>query len=185
MRYLGKSWFIAICFFILIKPGCISGMAMLAPLDTLLNLFRILLVLYALMVFAKNMLVLPKFDVITVREDTGASLIKELTGQDCPVVVDPTLLLTANQWVDLLKIEQPLIQDKYVLAYFIGAAEEHRKKARAYAQTHNLKLIILPNIDEIVQADTEYADEPLYDAGPDDFVNLIKNAEAVFTDSFH
>lgn len=60
MRYFGKSWFIAICFFILIKPGCISGMAMLAPLDTLLNLLRILLVLYALMVFAKNMLVLPK-----------------------------------------------------------------------------------------------------------------------------
>lgn len=60
MRYFGKSWFIAISFFILIKPGCISGMAVLAPLDTLLNLLRILLVLYALIVFAKNMLVLPK-----------------------------------------------------------------------------------------------------------------------------
>lgn len=128
---------------------------------------------------------LEKFDVVTVREDTGASLIKELTGKDCPVVVDPTLLLTANQWIELLKIERPLIQGKYVLAYFIGAAEEHREKARAYAKAHNLKLVILPNIDEIVKADTEYADEPLYDAGPDDFVNLIKNAEAVFTDSFH
>lgn len=128
---------------------------------------------------------LEKFDAITVREDTGASLIKELTGMDCPVVVDPTLLLTANQWVELLKIERPLIQDKYVLAYFIGAAEEHRIKARAYAHAHNLKLVILPNIDEIVAADTEYADVPLYDAGPDDFVNLIRNAEAVFTDSFH
>lgn len=60
MRYFGKSWFIAICFFILIKPGCISGMAILAPLDALLNLLRILLVLYALMVFAKSMLVLHK-----------------------------------------------------------------------------------------------------------------------------
>lgn len=128
---------------------------------------------------------LEKFDVVTVREDTGASLIKELTGKNCPVVVDPTLLLTANQWIELLKIERPLIRGKYVLAYFIGATEEHREKARAYAKAHNLRLVILPNIDEIVKADTEYADEPLYDAGPDDFVNLIKNAEAVFTDSFH
>lgn len=128
---------------------------------------------------------LNKFDTITVREDTGAGLIKELTGNDCPVVVDPTLLLTANQWVEFLKIEKPLIQEKYVLAYFIGVAEEHRKKAKEYAQDHNLKLVLLPNIDEIVEADTEYADIPLYHAGPDDFVNLIKNAEAVFTDSFH
>lgn len=128
---------------------------------------------------------LEKFDVITVREDTGVKLIKELTGKDCPVVVDPTLLLTANQWVELLKIERPLIQGEYVLGYFIGAAEEHRKKARAYAKANHIKFVILPNIDEVVKADTEYADEALYDVGPDDFVNLIKNAQTIFTDSFH
>lgn len=128
---------------------------------------------------------LRQFDTITVREDAGAGMIKELTGKDCPVVVDPTMLLTANQWVELLKIKQSLIHGKYVLAYFIGATKEHRKKAREYAQTHNMKLVILPDIDEIVAADMEYADVGLYDVGPDDFINLIKNAEAVFTDSFH
>ena len=112
-------------------------------------------------------------------------MVQELTGKTCPVVVDPTLLLTAEQWVNLLKIDQPLIEGDYVLGYFIGATETHRKKAKEYAQAHGLKLIILPNIDEIVPADTKYADETLYDVGPDGFVNLIKNAEAVFTDSFH
>lgn len=59
MKYFRQSWFIALCFFILIKPGCISGMAVLAPLDTFLNLLRILLVLFELMVLIKCMLVMP------------------------------------------------------------------------------------------------------------------------------
>ena len=60
MRYFRQSWFIALCFFILIKPGCISGMAVLAPLDTVLNLLRILLVLFEILVFMKSMLVVQK-----------------------------------------------------------------------------------------------------------------------------
>lgn len=60
MRYFRQSWFIALCFFILIKPGCISGMSVLAPLDTVLNLLRILLVLFEILVFIKSMSVVQK-----------------------------------------------------------------------------------------------------------------------------
>lgn len=128
---------------------------------------------------------LKKFHILTARENMGAELVKELTGRDCPVVVDPTLLLDAEQWVHFLGLQQPLVREKYVLVYFIGATESHRRIAKKYAQETGAKLIILPNIDEIVPADTTYSDIALYNVGPDGFVNLIQNAEAIFTDSFH
>ena len=77
MKYFSKPWFVAICFIILMKPGCVSGMDVLAPLDALLNLLRILLVLYALMVFGKSMLVLPINQLLLAFLLVGASILWE------------------------------------------------------------------------------------------------------------
>ena len=38
------------------------------------------------------------FDRLSVRERDGAKLIKQLTGQDATVLVDPTLMVTADSW---------------------------------------------------------------------------------------
>ena len=40
-------------------------------------------------------------------------------------------------------------------------------------------------MDEFVKSDESYADETPYDIDPADFLNLIRNAEYVCTDSFH
>jgi len=128
---------------------------------------------------------LMKFDVITARENIGAELVKEITGTDCAVVADPTLLLTKEQWEKLLGEESNHLEEKYVFAYFIGANEKHRKMAKEYAESRGYRVILLPHIGEIVDADEKYADIAPYDISPVDFVNLIKNAETVFTDSFH
>ena len=54
MRYFRNPNFISFCFLILIKPGCISGIPVLGILDTLLNMIRIMLVLFTLIVLFKN-----------------------------------------------------------------------------------------------------------------------------------
>ena len=41
---------------------------------------------------------LESFSHISVRERQGREIVKEITGKDVPVVLDPTLLLTAEQW---------------------------------------------------------------------------------------
>lgn len=125
------------------------------------------------------------FDTLTVRENEGATIVKELAGVNAEVVVDPTLLLSADNWVNMLGIAQPTLNEKYVMGYFIGNSESHRQVARAYADQIGAKLVILPHIGEFVDADEKYADFTPYDIGPAEFVNLIKNADAVFTDSFH
>lgn len=125
------------------------------------------------------------FDTVTTRENRGKEIVKELTGRECSVVVDPTLLLSAEEWERLLGICKPVYKEKYVFSYFIGSSIEHRQFARKYADSIGAKLIILPNVSEVVPADLEYSDYAPYDVGPSEFVNLIKNSEAVFTDSFH
>ena len=59
MRYFRNPNFISFCFLILIKPGCISGIPVLGILDTLLNMIRIMLVLFTLIVLFKNAQLLP------------------------------------------------------------------------------------------------------------------------------
>ena len=46
-------------------------------------------------------------------------------------------------------------------------------------------IIALTHLDEFVKSDEGYADETPYDIDPADFLNLIRNAEYVCTDSFH
>ena len=59
MRYFRNPNFISFCFLILIKPGCISAIPALGILDTLLNMIRIMLVLFTLVVLFKNAQLLP------------------------------------------------------------------------------------------------------------------------------
>lgn len=48
-----------------------------------------------------------------------------------------------------------------------------------------LKVYDIPHVDEFVPADVEFGDEHLYDIDPEQFVNLIRHADYVCTDSFH
>lgn len=128
---------------------------------------------------------LNRMDVMTAREQRGSELVTQLTGKECPVVADPTLLLTKQQWINHLKLDTAKEKAPYVFAYFLGENEEHRKIAQEYAKHHGCKLVILPHVNSVVPADILYSDEAPYNVTPKDFVELIANARAVFTDSFH
>lgn len=128
---------------------------------------------------------LDKFDTLTVREIRGAEIVEQLTSKQCPVVVDPTLLLSKEEWESSLPLQEPFVKEKYVFSYFIGENEKHRSIAKSFANANGYKLVILPNIGGAVPSDEQYADIAPYCVAPNDFVNLIKNAECVFTDSFH
>ena len=41
---------------------------------------------------------------LSVREESGAKIIKELTGKDVPVLIDPTLMLTKEKWLSIAKM---------------------------------------------------------------------------------
>ncbi len=113
---------------------------------------------------------------LSVREDAGAKIIRELTGRDAAVLLDPTFGLTAEQWLSFAKKPENCPQGKYVFCYFLG---NRTKKYNRYIQQYAKQ-----NSCQIVDA-YDVHDMTYFDIDPQEFVWLLANAEAVFTDSFH
>lgn len=127
---------------------------------------------------------LGKFDFISCRENSGCKIINTLTSKKAQVVLDPTLMVERDVW-DNLSGGKQIVDEKYVFCYFIGTNPLHRQKAKEIADTLGCKTVCLPHINSYVEADENYADYTLCDVDPAGFVNLIKNAEYICTDSFH
>lgn len=121
---------------------------------------------------------------ISVREESGQKLVQKIVDRRVPVVCDPTLLFTGDEWLEIQK-KEPIIEDKYILCYFLGNNPPHREFAKRLKAETGCKIVALTHLDEFVKSDEGYADETPYDIDPADFLNLIRNAEYVCTDSFH
>ena len=127
---------------------------------------------------------LNRINYISVREDSGCKIVKELTDKEATLVCDPTMLLTKEEW-DELQNKEPIIKEKYILCYYLGKNIEHRKFAERLREKTGYKIVSLNHADEYVKYSDKFADIIPYDIGPKEFINLIKNAEYVCTDSFH
>lgn len=132
----------------------------------------------------KATIFLKKIKHIGVREESGQKLVKKLAGRNVPVVCDPTLLFTGDEWMKIQK-KEPIIKGKYILCYFLGNNLPHREFAEKLKKETGCKIVALTHLDEFVKSDEGYADETPYNIDPADFLNLIRNAEYVCTDSFH
>ena len=127
---------------------------------------------------------LRRIDYISVRETRGAEIVKELTGRDAVVALDPTLLFTGDEWKSIFP-EEKIIDGPYIFAYFLGENPEHREAVNQLRESTGLKVVTVPFMDQFVKNDLEFGDEALYHVGPVDFLNLIRGAEYICTDSFH
>ena len=113
---------------------------------------------------------------LSVREDRGKEIIEELTGRkDAEVLIDPTMMLTAEEWDKVSKKPRKLTTDKYILNYFLGNLSEKRRKEIENVATQNGCTII--NLMD--------KNDPLYASGPSEFLYLVKNAFMICTDSYH
>lgn len=127
---------------------------------------------------------LDRINYLSVREEAGCKLVKELSSNEATLVCDPTLLLTKDEWMEIQR-EEPIIKEKYILCYFLGSNIEHRKFAERLKEETGCKIVSLNHADEYVKYSDIFADETPYDVGPAEWINLIRNAEYVCTDSFH
>ncbi len=116
---------------------------------------------------------------VSVREEVGRKLIKDLTGRDVPVVLDPTLLMTKEEW-DILKTCDK--RSGYVLCYFLDSTSDEviRKIEEICLQDNKTIINIGGPISQ--SGKVEVVDES---AGPSEFLGLIENAAMIFTDSYH
>lgn len=109
---------------------------------------------------------------LSVREQAGADLIEQLTGRKAEVHLDPTLLLTADEWRSVSRKPTWYHGGEYLLTYFLG-----RRPAQIDAIAEELGLTVVNLLDENVYEH--------YVTGVDEFLWAIDHASLVYTDSFH
>ena len=122
---------------------------------------------------------LKKFDFISLREFQGQKIVKSLTGEDCPVLCDPTMLLTEAQWTEIASPQ--VIDGNYCLIYMLSYHKDYWNHAEKFARNLGLKIVMIPVTKESYESDAILAK----DIGPEQWVSLVKNARLVLTDSFH
>lgn len=127
---------------------------------------------------------LSRMDFISVRENSGKKLVESLSDKSAEVVVDPVLLLDKEDW-DREIPDKRLYDEPYIFAYFLGKSPEYRNAVTEFARKKGLKIVTSHHMDSYNKADESFGDYAPFDVGPAEFVNLIRNAEYVFTDSFH
>lgn len=109
---------------------------------------------------------------ISVRERKGAEIVKQLTGRDADVTLDPTLLLSRDNWLKVIRKPNICLEKKYICAYFLG---ELPNAVHDFAKSKGLRIYKLNSLDE----------KELYTIDPAEFLYMIQNATYVLTDSFH
>ena len=127
------------------------------------------------------------FKAISTREESSTKLINKAIGTEkCITVLDPTLLVERDLWDELATSENKY-DESYVFVYMLRGTKKQRKLIADYAKSKGLKIITMPFLDneKISLYDFKFGDIKIWDASPIDFINLIKYAEFVFTDSFH
>lgn len=117
---------------------------------------------------------LKKYSMIGVRESNVCRTINE-HGIDCSLVADPTMLITADEWSSMCA---DVKERGYVLVYFPG--DEILEAAYRYAKEKHLRLLVISDVNKRF---TKY--RCLHISDPAEWLSYIKNADAVFTDSYH
>ena len=113
---------------------------------------------------------------VNVREHAGAEIVKRLTGKDVPVFIDPTLMLTADEWKTVEKKPHKIGRGKFILKYFLGEeSEESLRETEELCNKYGYEVI------KVLDKDNTWA----FSIGPAEFLYLIHHAEIILTDSFH
>lgn len=124
--------------------------------------------------------ILQFYDYISVREnDLQEYLQKNLNNKHIYRTIDPTLLVDFSIWEQLAG-EKPLIKEKYIFNFDVQANDVSRGFAKYYASKTRSKIVVF-NSDALTIGKTI----AVRDAGPLQFLNIIKFADAVVTSSFH
>lgn len=120
---------------------------------------------------------LKSFDKISVREKDLQAYVS-LLGYDSDLVLDPTLLLSKEDWDDILK-PVPIRKPGYVLYYSLNSDSFSVKAIKDFTMMKGLRFV------EVKGSAGKDSESSISQCGPREFVSLIKYADYVFTTSYH
>ena len=124
---------------------------------------------------------LNEYAAISVREQGSQKNVKILTGKECDIHIDPTLLLSKDEWRKI-QSNANYNNGKYILLYCLEPTKKQLKIAAKISKKLKLPIVVLRynNKNDMFNSFVKK-----YDAGPRDFLSYIDNAALVLTSSFH
>lgn len=122
---------------------------------------------------------LAAFSHLSVREASGRDIVREAAGREAAVVLDPTLLLTAEDWSSLAA--EPAVRGNYILCYCISRSAPLEPYVQRLAEETGLPVVQLCGTRRKLHPKARL----ILDAGPAEFLSLFQNAAHVCTNSFH
>ena len=127
---------------------------------------------------------LKDFNMVSVREDSGANTLEKLTDKKIQVTLDPTLLLSTSDWNRITGVR--MINKPYIFYYSWAYPDEKMNElVHRFAKEKNLEVYVI-NSSRWYKYRPEKFEFTLYnESGPIVFLNLMKYAEYVFVQSFH
>lgn len=125
---------------------------------------------------------LKEMDAIGVREEQAVDLVKEVSGKNATLVLDPTLLLTATEWK---QVAHPAVtlNEKYLLIYELTPCPYIKTLATYFGKMLNYRIIRICKQAVVEDKETEILN--VTDAGPAEFLHFFSEASLILTNSFH
>ncbi len=122
---------------------------------------------------------LQNFKAFGLREEQMVPYVKEHTNVPVQRVIDPTLLLTADEYSTITAEKQE--QDKYLLLYSRRYSPQMEAYAEKIADKNGWQIIEI----SLRATNAERGHQMFYEAGVEEFLSLVKHSEYVVTNSFH
>ncbi len=121
---------------------------------------------------------------IGVRELKAKEILSNVVDPEVSVVLDPTMMLEKQVWDELAIM--PMIAEKYILIYKIGSVTNIVETVYKACKQAGYMVISIGYAQNTYNDNEEkISDITISSAGPREWIGWIKNAEYVFTDSFH
>ena len=98
--------------------------------------------------------------------------------------MDPVLLLSAEDWLKISDEEESTQQYEYVFAFFLNSPNEKAVKSLESYARMNYKIVTLGYEKNMVNVSDRLKID-VRKGGPEKFLELIRKAAVVCTDSFH
>jgi hypothetical protein len=122
-----------------------------------------------------------QYDNISVREKGSFDNVRALTGIEPEIHVDPTMLLTRDEWLGITETK-PLLNYRYILFYNVKVKREVFEIAKKVSRQLGIPVVTTRDGGK---HEWLCGFKRFFDVGPLEFLNLIHNAHFVLSSSFH
>lgn len=134
---------------------------------------------------------LSKFDKVSIREDSGAKMVRERFGINADRVLDPVFLIDIEDYDNIAKESTINTDGKYILAYILDPVPDKEIFIQKVSEKLGLNVkIVLDGRKGTFPKNrakfTVYGDDAIIpDVNEEDWVKLFRDSEYVLTDSHH